>query len=149
MPDDQTRQFDRARPDLSHLQLAMEGGQLGIWELEPATLRFRWSDNSPEILGWAPDDLPETLHDLLDRIVEEDRNEPMRRLTELLEGQTEVDRAEFRILHRDGGTRWLEARGRLVETPSGEPIATGTFHNISDRKQAELELRASEERLRV
>ncbi|TVP79002.1 MAG: PAS domain S-box protein [Gemmatimonadales bacterium] len=134
---------------LEHLELAMQGGQLGVWELDVETGTYRWSANATEILGWEDRPLPRTVDDLLALMPEEDRGIPEERLARLLAGEPDVPRAEFRVPGPGGAIQWIEARGKISSTPGGRMVVTGTFHNITDRKQAQLELEESEERLRL
>lgn len=52
---------------------------------------------------------------------------------------------EFRVLRRDGSVRWLEMFASTL-TYDGEPAVLASLIDITDRKRAEAELRASEER---
>ena len=46
---------------------------------------------------------------------------------------------EYRIIHRDGQTRWLWEQGRVVHTDAG-PFLEGIIVNITDRKRVEHQL---------
>ncbi len=55
------------------------------------------------------------------------------------EGQA-IHRGEFRYVHRGGGQRWVEGYAHLHRGPEGEIVAcAGTLHDITDRKEAEVE----------
>ena len=56
-------------------------------------------------------------------------------------------RHEFRLLSPDGSIRWVESRGE-PRTVSGKQVITGLLLDITARKQAEIALRESEERLK-
>ncbi len=127
-----------ATPSLDHLRLAMEAGHVGVWEVSPADGRCRLSPNTPRIVGWAPGDVPTTTDELLQRVHPSDRVGVRRDLFRLLRGHDAPTRLELRIILPDGTTRWIEARGHLVEGASGQPVATGTFHDITETKWAEL-----------
>ena len=46
--------------------------------------------------------------------------------------------AEFRVLHPNGSTVWLQASGQLAEDPStGDCIMAGSVFDITERKSAE------------
>ncbi|CAH0277329.1 Sensor kinase CckA [Pseudomonas sp. Bi70] len=51
-------------------------------------------------------------------------------------------RAEYRVLHPDGGYRWIEANGRCELAPDGSPLRfPGVLVDIDERKRTELALR--------
>jgi len=57
--------------------------------------------------------------------------------------------AEYRIHTKSGGSAWFEVHGRPVEYRDGKPVKyLGAARNITERKQAEEELRRANEELR-
>jgi len=78
-----------------------------------------------------------------------DRPIAERRTERLLAGEPHV--SEFRIVTKAGETRWLRDYGRPVrdDTQKRTIRIFGTAQDITDRKQAELALRESEERFRL
>jgi PAS domain S-box-containing protein len=53
------------------------------------------------------------------------------------------------MLHKDGSIRWIMARGSAIRDAQGNPVrVVGTDADITQRKQAEDELRESEQRYR-
>lgn len=57
---------------------------------------------------------------------------------------------EFRILTRQGEVRWVQGRAKPILDENGEITGhVGTSADLTDRKQAELALRKSEERYRA
>lgn len=54
-------------------------------------------------------------------------------------------RVEHRMLHRDGGIRWVEARGEILRDSNGRAVAVrGTDVDITAHKFAELRLASAE-----
>lgn len=59
-------------------------------------------------------------------------------------------RREYRIIKKNGETRWIFERGRTLHNTSGPPVwIEGTIFDITDRKNMEQALRESEERYRT
>lgn len=138
-----------ADPSLGHLRLAMEAGKMGIWEVSPSDGHCRWSRNTPAIVGWDPDRLPTSTDELLARIHPHDRALVRRNLFRLLQRDQDLTHMELRVILPDRSVRWFEVRGHLVEDAEGDPLATGTFHDISPRKEIEQRQQIDEERLRL
>ncbi len=67
----------------------------------------------------------------------------------LLASPGEIVEARYRLRHRDGEWRWLEARGRnLLDNPSVRGMVAN-YRDVTDRKKSEDALRLSEERFRA
>ena len=78
----------------------------------------------------------------------DDRDRVADIMARLLRDPRQSLQIEFRALHRDGTTRWLEATGRNM---LADPAVEGIVCNIRDvtaRKRAEVALRRTEEQLR-
>jgi PAS domain S-box-containing protein len=57
--------------------------------------------------------------------------------------------AEFRVPHPDHSVRWLQAKGRMFFDATGKPARiVGFMQDVTERKQAEIELRKMEQELR-
>ncbi len=54
---------------------------------------------------------------------------------------------EYRIRRADGAIRWIRSKGDIVHMPDGGLRVVGVGQDITERKQAEDELRESEQRL--
>jgi PAS domain S-box-containing protein len=63
-------------------------------------------------------------------------------------GEPQLDHYEFRGLRKDGSSIWLEVRATVTEF-TGKPAILGNVIDITDRKQAERELREREAKYRL
>ncbi|HSU63812.1 MAG TPA: PAS domain-containing protein, partial [Burkholderiales bacterium] len=60
----------------------------------------------------------------------------------------EID-VEYRVLHPDGRVRWLNQKGRTFLGDDGKPVRSiGFMFDVTERKEAEAELRQLEQKLR-
>ena len=104
------------------------------------------SDAITEISGYPADGL------LLNRdrtfaslIHPDDRTMVTRVVGNQLEGRRSFD-LEYRLLHRDGSVRWVYDKGQAIFDEDGSLLyLDGAIFDITERKQAEEELRAAKE----
>jgi len=69
----------------------------------------------------------------------DDRDWVLDKSQQCLHDQRDSD-FEYRVLARDGGTRWIHDRGRFVFGPSNTPICwQGIMLDVTPRKEAEAE----------
>lgn len=96
------------------------------------------------ILGFAPEDLIGTR--FLDHVHVEDRARVFEEMPRTRKTSTENDMLEFRVERPDGSFRWVEAtRTNMLSDPAVGGIVCN-FRDISERKKATDDLRASEAR---
>lgn len=138
------------RESEERLRLAMEGAQMGTWDVDLITGRAIWSEQHFTMLGYEPTSNGEASEQLWDeRIHPEDRG---RVLEEWQRSRQEhrLYRTEYRTIHPNGKILWLSALGSFTYNEQDEAIRSiGVLFDVSDRKRTEEELRLSEERLRL
>ncbi len=96
-----------------------------------------------DTLGWSPDEL--TSRPLLTFVHADDRDRMRACLERLTAPDAQVERIEARWVHVDGGHRWLSWTAR--SDPDGTR-AYAVARDVSEQRQAEAALRASERRFR-
>lgn len=138
------------RASESRLSLAISATNIGIWEVDLATKQRRWSLEIKAMLG-LPDDVEPSRELFLERLHPDDRallaNEP----NVALPNDGRCNRNILRIQRADNGEeRWVEVMGQTVFDDALHRVRMlGTIQDITERKQAEDAIRASEERLRL
>ena len=83
----------------------------------------------------------------VDFIHKDDRNMVMERYVRRLNGEDIPRRYSFRILHKNGGFRWVELDTVLINW-KGRPATLNFLTDITERKRVEETLQKSEERYR-
>ena len=131
------------------LRIAKDAAKLGIYDYDVGTGTIVWDARVKELWG-VPPDLPVTIDTFFEGLHPEDRSRTQAILDRALDpaGSGEYY-AEYRVISRaDGSERWVAAAGQVF-FENGRPVhLIGTGQDISERKQAEAELRESEERFR-
>ncbi|MBX3638284.1 MAG: PAS domain S-box protein, partial [Rubrivivax sp.] len=142
----------RARRDMldaERLALALEGGDLGLWDLDltsgEAVVNERWHT----MLGYAPGEGDPSESGWKAMLHPDDREAAVALQEDHVAGRTPVYESRHRLRHRDGHWVWVLDRGRVVERrPDGRARRmVGTHMDISEQVRAEQALRASEQRL--
>jgi PAS domain S-box-containing protein len=133
---------------MERLHLAIESGSVGGWDYNLKTGKKVWFGETHAQLGMAPDEAPGSFEESWNRIHKDDR-EHLQHALRVARDKHEQFTEEFRVVWRDGTTRWIRSRGRFFYAANGEPERLlGLSVDITERKLAEESLLASEERLR-
>ncbi len=133
------------------LKLALDGSSLVLWDLDLTT---RMVFLSGRLYGASPSTALETevpLDALTARLHPDDVAGFRDVFVRALKGQIQDYSSQHRY-HTDAGEwKWTESSGKVVERdPRGHALRViGTIRDISERKAAEAELRANEERFRL
>lgn len=147
------RQAEKAlRASQEHLALAQQAGKIGSFELNLktgaaiASSEMKLLYGVPSVNG---DNKLESWGEDWSKFVHpDDAAEAERNLAEAL--QSGVLDSEYRIIRGDGVTRWIYATGKIFYDDDGAPTrVVGVNTDITDRKEAEIALRASREYLEI
>jgi PAS domain S-box-containing protein len=122
------------------LKQAQEISHIGNWEHDFIENRSIWSHETYRILDIEPD-TPPSLEIYLALIHKDDIDEVMQVIREM-EKQMQPRSFTHRIVRKDGSLRTLYCESRFVFSHSGKTISVyGVLHDITERKQQELELK--------
>ncbi len=138
------------RQSEERLRLAMEGAQMGTWDVDLNTGKAIWSDQHFTMLGYEPTPNGEASEAIwYSRIHPEDRERVFQEWQQSRQ-EHRLYRAEYRVVRADTQhIAWLAALGSFVYNPDGEAVRSiGVLFDISDRKRAEVALQESESRFR-
>ncbi|MGF1457925.1 MAG: PAS domain-containing protein, partial [Leptolyngbyaceae cyanobacterium] len=133
------------------LRMAMESAQLGTWDWNLTKDQLTWDANCRAMFGVSAD-VPISL-DVFFQGLHPDDHERLQQciddcMNPALGGRYEVEYRTIGI--EDGIERWVLAKGQVYFEPNGRPKRfVGTVLDITERKQIELVLRESQERLQM
>jgi PAS domain S-box-containing protein len=146
----QRKQAEEAlRESNTRLQLALDAGQLGDWDLDLATKTAQRSLRHDRIFGY-DSLLPQWSYEIfLSHVLPEDRKFVDQKFQRTLSAGEGWD-FECRIVRCDRTIHWIWASGSIYRDANGKPIRMlGIVKDINERKQIEAELRLSEARFRM
>ncbi len=143
---------EQLRASEERVRLATDAAGLGVWVAEVAPDRVSWeNERMYALLGLERGDEPVSASRFVDEFVHpEDAAAFRRALSDTVRtGQRLHFEGRFRR-RGDRALRWMELTGILQPASDRSPLRVlGTGADITDRKQAEAELRNSEERYRT
>src|SRR5947207_6172143 len=131
------------------LQEAQALANLGSWEWDVRTNSRRWSDQLARIFGVRHDQVPSTFDGFYPLVHPEDRECTAKIANEALRSGRDYGN-QVRIVRPDGVVRTVHNQARVDRDESGRPVRIiGVCQDITERKLAEEQVRASQERFRM
>ena len=127
----------------NRLALALDVSNCGVWEFNPHTFTdTHLSDRWFSMLGYEPDEFPQTAETWTMLV----HPEELERVLQIVQNLTEEKSgysAEFRMITKDGGYRWVRSAGKIVSWDSdGHPQRMIGLHiDIDERVRMEEALR--------
>jgi PAS domain S-box-containing protein len=143
------RERRRRQASEERLQLALEAADLGSWDLDLTTdTSAVRSLRHDQMFGYDEPQLEWGQEIAQRHVVEEDRE----RFAQAFATAAETGRlsVEVRVRWPDGSVHWIAPLGRTYYDVRGRPVRmAGVVADVTERRQREAELRASEERFRL
>ena len=133
---------EQRRRALERLELALAGGDMGLWDWDVTTGRVVRNRQWTAMLGYSHEET-EREDGLWDRIVHpDDRDAALAVMDRHLRGEVPMYETEVRLRHRDGHWLWMLDRAKVVERDAdGRPLrVVGTHMNITERKRDAMAL---------
>lgn len=132
----------------ARLQLALEAGQIGIWDWNIITGQLVWSRRHQELWGFAPGTFKETYEEFDARLYPEDREGLKLAIAEAVAKRSTYNH-KFRVVRPDGSIHWMDGRGEPYFDEAGNfTRMIGVVRDITEQRLAEQKLSESHEQLR-
>src|SRR3989338_42642 len=126
----------------TRLELALEGAQLGLWELIVDARQLQLDARGAQMLGYGPREVVRSTQEWTDTLHPADQKANMELFAAHLGGEAASYENEFRVRLPDGAYIWLFSKGKVTErAASGMPTRViGTFMDVTARKLNEAKL---------
>jgi PAS domain S-box-containing protein len=130
------------RESEERLRVALEAGKMATWDWDIVHNRVTWSKQLEPMLGLAHGSFGGSYQAFLALVYAEDRR-AVETAVALAIRQGSAYQTEFRMLHADGESRWVESRGQVYYDGNGRAVRMAGIHqDITERKQAATALEA-------
>ncbi len=137
------RDISDIRRTEERFQLAVSGSSHGIWDWNILTNEVYLAPRFKELLGYADDEFEDSFEAFENAVHPDDRDRVLRALDEHIHYRVQYA-VEHRLQTKAGGYRWFLSRGQALWAENGEPVRmAGSISDITDRKNAEVELEES------
>jgi|CXWL01.1.fsa_nt_gi PAS domain S-box-containing protein len=147
---DRKRTEAMLRTSQERLRQALHASGTGLWDWNTETNDVVFSEEWKYQLGYEPAEIADSFEAWTTLLHPEDRDAAMAYVRDYLSRREGDYRQEFRLKHKDGEYRWIEARASFVTEADGRQIRLlGSHTDITDRTRMEESVRESEERYRT
>ena len=146
-----TREVESAREALAQseerLRLTLHSSELAVWSWEIAPNVVTADENCSVQFGLPIGEFPKTVEGFAALVHPDDRERIQQEVAAAVEHGAEYN-TEFRVVWPDGAVRSLVTRGKVYYGEAGRPLRlTGVTWDVTERRQAEENLRATAKRL--
>ena len=138
-----------SREHAERLNLALEGGDLGLWDIDMETDARTVNNRVRTMVGQAPTEPAESVSKWAERVHPDDLGPWQEARQAHAAGDTESLLVDYRVRHCDGHWVWLHSRGRVTQrNGNGKALRmTGTYQDVTERQATEARIKHAGELL--
>ena len=138
------------RSSQEKLRQALQASGIGLWDWNTETNDVVLSEEWKRQLGYEETELSDTFETWVTLLHPDDHSRAIAYMGEYARERQGEYRQEFRLRHKDGTYRWIEARASFVTETDGSQIRLlGSHTDITERKRMEEAVCESEDRYRT
>lgn len=138
------------RSSQEKLRQALHASGIGLWDWNTETNEVVFSEEGKRQLGYEQTELSNSFETWESLLHPDDHDRAIAYMQGYVRQRQGEYRQEFRLRHKDGTYRWIEARASFVTEADGSQIRLlGSHTDITDRKRMEETIRESEDRYRT
>ncbi len=123
----------------SRLKLALEAANEAVWDWDIVNDKLYWNRNYYIMLGYEPDEIEASFANWESLLMPQDMPRAKNKIKEHFNNPEKLYEVEMRMKTKDGGVKWILAKGCVVEnTNDGKPARMiGTHVDITNQKELE------------
>mgnify|MGYP006275054745 FL=1 len=139
-----TEQRRQVEETTQRLNIALEGTNTGVWEMDIDTEAVVWTDSMVSLVGIDPGSFGDSFEAFASYVHPADLPAVRAAVDHAITNETSFHH-EYRINRADGTRRWVEARAELVDRGDAGRRLVGIVTDITERKErtAEIETQAA------
>jgi two-component system, cell cycle sensor histidine kinase and response regulator CckA len=145
------KRAERALRDATlRLRESVRAANIGLWDWDLASNTVRYSPEWKGQIGYEDHEISDSFEEWNSRVHPDDLPRTLRRIREAIDERRRHYNVEFRFRHKDGSYRWVLAQAAVISDEDGQPArVVGSHIDITERKQAEEQIRQSREKLEL
>lgn len=131
------------------LQLALDAGEVGIWDWHIENDVLHWNQHMHKIFDWSEERFQGELTDFTERLHVDDRQEAEDAIQVAFEQKTKYD-ISYRVVNQQGGIKNIVAKGIAIYNAEDNPVnMMGTCVDITQQMALEQEKHAVKTQLEI
>jgi len=136
----------KLKESYTKLEQVMHAGNVGLWDWDLLTNKVNYSAEWKHQIGYEPHELSDDFEEWRQHLHPNDLEVCLQRVQVFMANPDSGYKVEFRFRHKDGSYRWILAQASLECDKKGTPMRMqGSHIDITERKQAEIELTQAKE----